>query len=133
MGKDCCDRCIESFEQCIQKCAKIYLKIAKVFILFVRCFADPCQACVVGCLILGAHLMQVCVLDVVSFLSNKSIKPLLHVVYESCIYPFCVCSRVALDAVNICMEPFWIIMYRAVTPWAKLYSSFRLCEAKIAK
>merc|ERR1712150_239691 len=72
------------------------------------------------------HCLQVCVLDIISFLSNKALKPFLHVVYESCIYPFCVCMRVTLDAFNICIEPLWIIMYRAVTPMAKLYGSFRV-------
>merc|ERR1719263_2718364 len=83
-------------------------------VLFLRCFIDPCQACVVGGLILFAHCLQVCVLDIMTFLSNKALKPLLHVVYESCIYPFCVCMRVTLDAINICLEPMWIMAYRAV-------------------
>merc|ERR1712139_611443 len=108
------------------KCAKIFLKIAKVVVLFFRCFIDPCQACVVGGLILKAHCLQVCVLDILSFLSNKALKPLLHV-----IYPFCVCMRVTLDALNICLEPLWIIMYREITPIAKLYGAFRICDAQV--
>merc|ERR1712072_1347154 len=108
------------------------LKIAKVFVLFLRCFIDPCQACVVGMLILSAHCLQVCVLDILTFLSNKALKPFLHVIYESCIYPFCVCMRVTMDALNICLEPLWIIMYRAITPMAKLLSSCRVCDAKLA-
>merc|ERR1712032_1727200 len=111
--RGCCDKCVDSFENCVQKCAKCFLKIAKFFTLLIRCIIDPCQACLVGGLILFAHC--------------------LHVVYESCIYPFCVCMRVTLDAFNICIEPLWIIMYRAVTPMAKLYGSFRVCEAKIEK
>merc|ERR1711971_347574 len=110
-----------------------FLKIAKIFVIFIRCFIDPCQACVVGGLILTAHCLQVCVLDIMTFLSNKALKPLLHVIYESCIYPFCVCMRVTLDAINICLEPMWIMAYRAVTPTAKLYQSMRLCDARIQK
>merc|ERR1712050_797616 len=99
--------------------------IAKFFTLLVRCIIDPCQACVVGALILFAHCLQVCVLDIISFLSNKALKPFLHVIYESCIYPFCVCMRVTLDALNICLEPLWIIMYREIVPQSKLLSAFR--------
>merc|ERR1712025_1484492 len=105
----------------------------QILYAFIRCIVDPCQACLVGCLLLEAHLIQVCVLDIISFLSNRALKPYLHVIYESCIYPFCVCMRVTLDAVNICLEPLWIIAYRMVTPVAKLYGSFRLCDAKIEK
>ena len=129
--RDCCDKCVDCYENCVKKCAKIFLKIAKVFVLFFRCFIDPCQACVVGGLILSAHCLQVCVLDILTFMSNKAVKPFLHVMYESCIYPLCVCMRVTLDAINICLEPAWIIMYRMVTPIAKLESSMRLCDAKI--
>merc|ERR1712151_747783 len=85
-----------------------------------------CQACFVGLLILFAHLMQICCLDILSFLSNKALKPLLHTIYESCIYPFCVCMRVTLDAFNICIEPLWIIAYRAITPQAKLFAAIRV-------
>merc|ERR1711904_25071 len=131
--RDCCDKCVDCFERFVTKCAKCFLKLAKIFVMFLRCFIDPCQACLVGLLMLFAHILQVCCLDIISFLSNKALKPLLHVLYESCIYPFCVCMRVTLDAVNICLEPLWIILYRNVTPVAKLYSSFRCCDAKIAK
>merc|ERR1711981_789551 len=130
---DCCDKCIDCYERFVAKCAKCFLKLAKILILFLRCFIDPCQACIVGGLMLFAHCLQVCCLDIISFLSNKALKPLLHVIYESCIYPFCVCMRVTLDAVNICVEPLWIIMYRAVTPMSKLLASVRLCSAVITK
>merc|ERR1712050_314969 len=107
--------------------------MAKILMLMVTCIIDPCQACLVGLLMLFAHCLQVCCLDIISFLSNKALKPLLHVIYESCIYPFCVCMRVTLDAVNICLGPLWIIMYREIVPYAKLMGSFRLCDAKIEK
>merc|ERR1711988_907431 len=50
--RDCCDKCVDCYENCVKKCAKIFLKIAKVVVLFFRCIIDPCQACVVGGLIL---------------------------------------------------------------------------------
>merc|ERR1712051_275171 len=61
--RDCCDKCVDCYENCVKKCAKVFLKIAKIFVIFIRCFIDPCQACVVGGLILFAHCLQVCVLD----------------------------------------------------------------------
>jgi len=131
--RDCCDKCIDCYEKCVKKCAKCFLKLAKILVLFVRCFVDPIQACIVGGLILSAHCCQVFCLDLLTFKSNRMLKPALHVLYEGCIYPFCVCMRVVLDAANICLEPVWIIMYRAVTPEAKLASAFRLCEATIQK
>merc|ERR1712226_485546 len=128
-----CDDCIDKFEACVAKCAKCFLKIARAIVIFITCFIDPCQACVVGGLILCAHCLQVCFLDLISFISNKAFKPFLHVMYESMIYPCCVCMRVTFDALNICLEPLWIIAYRAITPQAKLQSSIRLCEAKVEK
>merc|ERR1712127_60573 len=108
-------------------------KIARALVIFATCFIDPCQACLVGCLMLCSHCIQVCCLDILSYLANKIVKPCLHVIYESCIYPFCVCARVTLDACNICLEPCWIIAYRCVTPASKLISSARMCEGTFQK
>jgi len=125
-----CDVCLDKYEACVVNCSKSFLRAARGLVIFATMFIDPFQACLVGGMMLFAHCIQVCALDVSAYLANRILKPMLHAWYENIFYPFLVCFRVCLDGCNICLEPCFILCYRCSTPCTKVLEATRCCEAR---